>query len=99
MRRANTAKDKPETTMTRFFIAGIAALLMSTSAHSQDAAQNFGFDVCLYVDGKAPGPGYNCAVITGSKSLAECEEARKLAKQRGLTTTVCREIPLKGQRI
>jgi hypothetical protein len=32
MRRANTAKDKPETTMTRFFIAGIAALLAATSA-------------------------------------------------------------------
>jgi hypothetical protein len=32
MRRANTAKDKPETTMTRFFIAGIAVLLMATSA-------------------------------------------------------------------
>jgi hypothetical protein len=30
MRRANTAKDKPETTMTRFFIAGIAALLLAT---------------------------------------------------------------------
>jgi hypothetical protein len=28
MRRANTAKDKPETTITRFFIAGIAALLL-----------------------------------------------------------------------
>jgi hypothetical protein len=30
MRRANTAKDKPETTMTRFFIAGIAALFLAT---------------------------------------------------------------------
>jgi hypothetical protein len=34
MRRANTAEDKPETTMTRFFIAGIAALLMAISAVS-----------------------------------------------------------------
>jgi hypothetical protein len=32
MRRANTAKDKPETTMTRFFIAGIAALFLATGA-------------------------------------------------------------------
>jgi hypothetical protein len=32
MRRANTAKDKPETTMTRFFIAGIAALFLATEA-------------------------------------------------------------------
>jgi hypothetical protein len=30
MRRANTAKDKPETTMTRFFIIGAAALLLAT---------------------------------------------------------------------
>jgi hypothetical protein len=35
MRRANTAKDKPETTMTHFFIAGIAALLLATgTAHA-----------------------------------------------------------------
>src|SRR5262249_18255000 len=35
MRRANTAKDKPETTMTRFFIAGIAALFLATeTAHA-----------------------------------------------------------------
>jgi hypothetical protein len=35
MRRANTAKDKPETTMTRFFIAGIAALLLAPgTAHA-----------------------------------------------------------------
>src|SRR5262249_62191974 len=32
MRRANTAKDKPETTMTRFFIASIAALFLATAA-------------------------------------------------------------------
>ena len=30
MRRANTAKDKSETTMTRFFIAGIAVLFLAT---------------------------------------------------------------------
>jgi hypothetical protein len=30
MRRANTAKDKPETTMTRFFIAGVAVLFLAT---------------------------------------------------------------------
>ena len=36
MRRANTAKDKPETTMTRFFIAGIAALFLATgTAHAR----------------------------------------------------------------
>src|SRR5262245_27148359 len=36
MRRANTAKDKPETTMTRFFIAGIAALFLATgTAHAE----------------------------------------------------------------
>jgi len=37
MRRANTAKDKPETTMTRFFIADIAALsvLSASAAHAQ----------------------------------------------------------------
>jgi hypothetical protein len=34
MRRANTAEDKPETTMTRFFLAGVATLLMATSALS-----------------------------------------------------------------
>jgi hypothetical protein len=32
MRRANTAKNKPETTMTRFFIAGVAVLLLATGA-------------------------------------------------------------------
>src|SRR5262249_5842978 len=32
MRRANTAKDKPETTMTRFFIAGIATLFLATGS-------------------------------------------------------------------
>ena len=37
MRRANTAKDKPETTMTRFFIAGIAALFLATgTAHAAE---------------------------------------------------------------
>jgi hypothetical protein len=36
MRRANTAKDKPETTMTRFFIASIAALLLATEATSAE---------------------------------------------------------------
>ena len=30
MRRANTAKDKPGTTMTRFFMTSIAALLLTT---------------------------------------------------------------------
>src|SRR5262245_39869549 len=39
MRRANTAKDKPETTMTRFFIAGIAALFLATgAAHAETNA-------------------------------------------------------------
>jgi hypothetical protein len=37
MRRANTAKDKPGTTMTRFFITGIAALLLATgTAHARE---------------------------------------------------------------
>jgi hypothetical protein len=36
MCRANTAKDKPETTMTRFFITGVAALLLATgTAHTE----------------------------------------------------------------
>jgi hypothetical protein len=36
MRRANTAKDKPETTMTHFLIASIAALFLATgTAHAQ----------------------------------------------------------------
>jgi hypothetical protein len=82
--------------MTRFFIAGTTLVLMATSAHGQNAAQNFGFDMCLKAP---PGPGDNCAVITGPKSLAECGEVRKIAKQKGFTVTVCREIPLKGQRI
>src|SRR5262249_19731314 len=37
MRRANTAKDKPETTMTRFFIAGIAALFLATGTPPERA--------------------------------------------------------------
>jgi hypothetical protein len=48
--------------MKKLLLAGIAALLMATSAQGQNAAQNFGFDACLFVDGKAPsGPGDNCA--------------------------------------
>ena len=35
MRRANTAKDKPETTMTRFFITGIAGLFLAMPANTE----------------------------------------------------------------
>jgi len=36
MRRANTAKDKPETTMTRFFMTSIAALFLATGTARAD---------------------------------------------------------------
>jgi hypothetical protein len=38
MRRTNTVEDKPETTMTRFFIAGVAALsvLSVSAAHAAE---------------------------------------------------------------
>jgi hypothetical protein len=46
MRRANTAKDKPETTMTRFFIAGIAALFLTTgTAHAANVKFKLGPEV------------------------------------------------------
>jgi hypothetical protein len=39
MRRANTAKDKPGTTVTRFFITGIAALFLATGTASSHAGK------------------------------------------------------------
>ena len=37
MRRANTAEDKSETAMTRFFLSGVAALFLATgAAHAYD---------------------------------------------------------------
>ena len=39
MRRANTAKDKPETTITRFFIAGVAALFLATGTIAEAAQE------------------------------------------------------------
>jgi hypothetical protein len=41
MRRANTAKDKPETTMTRFFIAGIAALVLMATGTAHAAGVDY----------------------------------------------------------
>ena len=42
MRRANTAKDKPETTMTLFFIAGIAALFLATgTVHAAEIPKQY----------------------------------------------------------
>jgi hypothetical protein len=62
MRRANTAKDKPETTMTRFFIAGIAALLMATEAAAEDAMVLLGDDQApqyyTFID-----PGMSCLML------------------------------------
>jgi hypothetical protein len=73
----------------------LALALGASAAHGQDAAQNFGFDACLFVDGKAPsGPWDNCVVTSGFKSLAECEKGRKIAEQKGLTTATCTDKPI-----
>jgi hypothetical protein len=69
----------------------LALALGAGAAHGQDAAQNFGFDACLFVDGKAPsGPWDNCVVTSGFKSLAECEKAREILDKKKLTITACK---------
>jgi hypothetical protein len=74
MRRANTAKDKPETTMTRFFIASIAALLLATEATSAEQRKQSKTSLSMIVERIFQGAPIAAALLYGPT-----EEATHLA--------------------
>jgi hypothetical protein len=68
------------------------ALVLGATAANGKTAQNFGYEACRFIEGKAT--WNDCAVVAGFKSLADCEKGRKIAEQKGLTTATCTDKPI-----